>query len=221
MQKDHRTLLEWPKSDKFSKSEKCRNCREQRENGLFDLFHQNPSIFQDIYMNFVHIYAWQGSFTYIPVFENSKIPIFWKIYFWLFFKIFKIRGSSLIERFILNLLLKTNCFYLLNCLHDSVSRKPLFLPKNVKTWRHSDVIYDWHIEPSEFSFCQDVSNWWLGEYWTFGDDPYVTSGDIAEKRDGGRGQKIVPPVSHGLIHGLNQFKPDGGFYLPALLWTKL
>ena len=184
-------------------------------------FHQNPSIFQDIYMiSCTHI-CLTGFFHIYSVFlKIKKIPIFWKIYFWLFFKIFKIRGSSLIERFILNLLLKTNCFYLLNCLCDSVSRKPLFLPKNVKTWRHSDVIYDRHIEPSEFSLCQDVSNWWLGGYWAFGDDPYVTSGDIAEKREGG-GKKIVPPVSHRLIHGLNQLKPDGGFYLPTLLWTKI
>ena len=48
------------------------------------------------------------------------------------FKVLKIRDSSLIETLILNLLLKTNRFYLLNCLRDSVSRKPLFLPKTGK-----------------------------------------------------------------------------------------
>ena len=45
----------------------------------------------------------------------------------------KIRDSNLIETLILNLLLKTNCFYPLYCLRDSVSRKPLFLPKTGKT----------------------------------------------------------------------------------------
>ena len=53
--------------------------------------------------------------------------------FFKIFKIFKIRDSSLIETFILNPLLKTNYFYHLNCLRDSVSRKPLFQSKKGKT----------------------------------------------------------------------------------------
>ena len=108
----------------------------------------------------------------------------------LFFKIFKtlkifiIWYYGLIERLNFTLLLKTNRFYLLNCLRDSVSRKFLFLPKNGKTWRTSDVNYGRHIKPNEFSFCQDELNWWLGGYWKAGDDPCVTSEDIADKREG-------------------------------------
>ena len=69
-------------------------------------------------------------------FENAKnFPIFENIIFGDHFskisKIFKVltfQDSSLIESFTLNLLLKTNRYYLLNCLRDSFSRKPLFLP---------------------------------------------------------------------------------------------
>ena len=87
------------------------------------------------------------------------------LFCWLFFNIFKnciilkIWDGSLIETFILYLLFKTNRFYFLNYLRDSFSRKPLFLPKYGKTWRHFDVIYGRRIQPSEFYFCQDVSNW--------------------------------------------------------------
>ena len=49
------------------------------------------------------------------------------------FKIFQIQGNILIEKFILNLLLITNRFYLLNSSRDSVSRKPLCMPKTRKT----------------------------------------------------------------------------------------
>ena len=69
-----------------------------------------------------------------------------------------VRESSLIEMLIFNLLLKINCFYLLNCLLDSVSRKPLILPETGKTWRHSDVIYGRRVKASEFSFYRYVSN---------------------------------------------------------------
>ena len=144
-----------------------------------------------------------GLFHIYSVFfwKYEKFPHFLKIFFcWLFFrniiifKVLKIRDSSLIETFNLNPLLKTNLFYLLNCLRNRISRKPLFLTKNGKTWRHSDVIYGQHIKPSEYFFCQDVSNWWLGGFWKFGDDPYVTSGDIAKEREGG-GAKKSPPRS--------------------------
>ena len=67
-------------------------------------------------------------------------------------KILKIRDNSLIVTLILNLLAKTNRFYLLNCLRDSVSRKPLLLPKTGKTRRQSDVIYGRRIKSREFSF---------------------------------------------------------------------
>ena len=121
----------------------------------------------------------------------------WPFLIFKIFKILTIRDSSLIAMCTLNILFKTNRFYLSNCLRGSVSRKPLLLPKTGKTWRHSDVINGQRIKPSEFFFCQDVSNWWLRGYWKFCDDLYVTSGDIAEKREGG-GQKIAPPVGRGL-----------------------
>ena len=151
-----------------------------------------------------------GFFHIYCGFLKLKNTLFWKWYFfykWFsnFFEIFKIliiRDCSLIEAFIHNLLLKTHCFYFSNCLRGNVSRKPLFRTKNGKTWRHSDVIYG-RIKPSELSFCQDVSNWSLGGYWKFGDDPYETSGDIAEKREGGK--EKVPPVGRGLRYTIGIF----------------
>ena len=161
--------------------------------GVFDIENTKTlSFFKISTWNFVHMHTWHSSFTFIPVLWNFDIFLqFLEIIFLLnifkkikIFKIFKIRDNSLIEKLILNLLLKTNCFYLLNCLRDSVSRKPLFLPKIGKTWRHSDVIYGRRNKASEFSFCQDVWNWWQGGYWKFGDDPYLTSGVTAEKPEG-------------------------------------
>ena len=94
---------------------------------------QNSGIFQEIYLKFCiridqtglsHIYS---GFLKIRKFSPLFFKIFFVDYFFTIFKIFKIvkiRDNSLIERFILNLLLKTNCFSLSNCLQDSVSRKP-------------------------------------------------------------------------------------------------
>ena len=62
------------------------------------------------------------------------MKIFANICYW-FFKILTILeilitwDSSLIAPFILNLLLKTICFYLLSCMRDSVSRKSFFCLK--------------------------------------------------------------------------------------------
>ena len=120
-------------------------------------------------LEIVHTYTPIRFFHIYSVFENLKIFfIFLKkdIFYYFFpkFKQMKIRDSGLIDKFIRYLLLKTNPFYLLSCLGDSVPCKPLFLPRNGKTWRHSDGIYGWLIKASEFSFCQDVPNWWLVEY---------------------------------------------------------
>ena len=112
---------------------------------------------------FFHTYSFFESSRNFPIFF---VKIFFCWLFFIFFKIFeisKIRYRSLIETFILNLLLKSSCFYLLNCMRYNVSRKPLsrkplFLPKNRKTWRHFDLIYGRRIKHSKFSFCKDVSN---------------------------------------------------------------
>ena len=78
------------------------------------------------------MYNKEGSLTYILGFEKSKNPCFLiTIFNGLFFKIFtllKVWDNILIATFILNLLLKTIWFYLLNVLRDNVSCKPLFLP---------------------------------------------------------------------------------------------
>ena len=74
-------------------------------------------------------------------FENSKKFPFLKIIIFVvnlktkfeIFQIWKIRDNSLIETIILNLLSRTNRFYLLKCSRDSISRKPLFLLKTGKT----------------------------------------------------------------------------------------
>ena len=103
---------------------------------------QNSDIFQGIYLTFCtsvhltgrfHIYFGFLKFENFPkCFENN---IFCCLFFTIFkiFKILKIRDSSLLATCILNILLKTNCFYHLKCLRDSVSREPLFLPKTGKT----------------------------------------------------------------------------------------
>ena len=48
------------------------------------------------------------------------------------FKVLTFQDFSLIESFTLNLLLKTNHFYFLNCLRDSFPANHYFCPKPVK-----------------------------------------------------------------------------------------
>ena len=105
-------------------------------------------------------WVFENRFFSLKIFENSIfIGYFFKISE--FLKIMKIRDISLIAPFILNLLLKTIWFYLSSSLRDNVSRVPLFLPKTEKTWRHSGVICGRRMRRNEFSFCQNVPNWWL------------------------------------------------------------
>ena len=103
----------WTNFENFENTEIARN---SMKNGLFQHSkHQNSGIFQDIYLKFcTHIYL-TGFFDMYSVFwKCKKIPHFLKIMlFWLFLKIFqkfRIWDSSLMEMFIFNLLLKTNCF---------------------------------------------------------------------------------------------------------------
>ena len=81
--------------------------------------HQNSVIFQDLSRPEV-LYMYTTDRVLSHVFRFLKIQKFS-----LFFM--KLPYSSLIETFILYLLLKINRFYLLNCLRDSVSRKPFCL----------------------------------------------------------------------------------------------
>ena len=126
-------FLNGPNGTKF---ENCENGNSVK-NGHF-----RPSkchalvIFQDIDLK-VCTHAPDRVLTHVFLFKNSNI-FFEKVskYFCLFFQIFKIlkiRDSSVIAPFILNLLLKTIWFYLFSYLRDNVSRKPLFLPKTGKT----------------------------------------------------------------------------------------
>ena len=135
------TLFERPKSAKSFKSGKYRNCREQREKQPFSTF-KTPKLSHFSRHLLKNFYSYTPGMVLSHVFrffENSKIliNIFFRITFFVhyfdFFEIFKIRDKSLIETFIFNLLMKTNCFYLVNCLRVSISRKPLFLPKTGKT----------------------------------------------------------------------------------------
>ena len=125
-------------------------------------------IFQDIDLKFcthIHLIGFSHIYSGFLKIRNFSLKIFENnIYYWLFskifkiFKILKIRDSSLIAPFILNLLLKTIWFYLFSRLRGNVSRKPLFLPKTGKTWRNSDVICGRSVGGTEFSFCQDELN---------------------------------------------------------------
>ena len=145
-----RILFKRPKSDNFINRENAEIAGNSVKMAIFDLQNtKTQSFFKISTWNFVFIYTWHGPFTDVPFLGNSKISsIFLKIIFFVhycrffpeIFNIMKISHTSLIERFILNLLLKTNCFYsslhwheLLHCLRDSVSRKPLFMPKTGKT----------------------------------------------------------------------------------------
>ena len=134
-------FLNGPNRKCFESRKNAEIARNSVKNGLFQPSkHQNSVIFQDIHMTFcTHIYlTW--FFHIYTLFENSKKnPQFLKIIFLLIIfqspsitKILKIRDSSLMETFILNLLLRANHLSLLNCLHDTVSHKYLFLPKNGK-----------------------------------------------------------------------------------------
>ena len=165
---------------------------------IFDL--QNIiswSFFKISTCNFVHVYTFQDSFTYILFFIRKFSLIFLKIIiyglFSRFWKLWKIWHSSLIELFILNFLLKTIWFYLLCCSRDNVSRKLLFLPKTGKTWRHSDVIYGRCMGDKSFSIVRMCQIDGFEGTEKIDDDPFVTSGDIAENETGGA--KIAPPPS--------------------------
>ena len=117
---DPRTLFERLKADKFLKEGKCKNRREQREKWPYwPSKHQNSELSQDIYMKFcTHIHlAWFFHICFV-FFLKIRQKTFFKCFFlsfklFIIFKIFKIRDGSLIEMFILNLLLKTNRSYLL------------------------------------------------------------------------------------------------------------
>ena len=68
----------------------------------------------------------------------------------------QIQDSSLIESFILNLLLKTNRFYLLNCFGVTVfNANPYFC---LQTGKHDVTLMSFMANVSNLaSFCQDVS----------------------------------------------------------------
>ena len=131
---------------KFENGENTEIPGDSMKIAVFDLQNANTYsvIFQDIYLKFcTHVHR-TGLFTLtcVPFFLKIRkqtlkfLKIFRINYFFLKnqnFQNFEIRYSSLVEAFILNLFLKTNQFYLLHYLHDSVSRKPSFLPETGKT----------------------------------------------------------------------------------------
>ena len=104
------TLLERPKSNKFQKSGKYRNRREQRENGCSrPSKHQNSVIFQYIYLKFCTQYTPDRVLSHVLPFvvwcllKVQNISLFFRKYLLLitfisqFVKIWKIRDNSLIE----------------------------------------------------------------------------------------------------------------------------
>ena len=144
-------FLKGPNRINFKNREYTEIAGNSVKNGSFRLSkHQNSVIFKISTRNFVQIYTWYVFPHIFRFLKNRKFSSFFENifdYFLNFFKTFttfKIWDSSSIETFTLNFLLKTNLFYHLNCLRDSVSRKHLFLTKIGKTWRHSDVIYMAH-----------------------------------------------------------------------------
>ena len=61
-------------------------------------------------------------------------------------------------------------------------QNPYFFTKIGKTWRHSDSIFGRTVRANEFLLCQDIANCSSCRCWKFGDDIFVTSGDIAGKQ---------------------------------------
>ena len=73
------SLFDRPKSEKnFRNKKNAEIVGSWVKNGRFrHLKRQNSDIFKDIYLIFLHLYTWQGSFTYIPVFWKFRnIPKF-------------------------------------------------------------------------------------------------------------------------------------------------
>ena len=123
--------------------------------------HQNYVIFQDIYMKFcAHIHLTGFFHIYFGFLKIRKIyPIFWKYFSLITFQNFQNLWWQFDRKGHFQPSVEKQSFLSFKCYRDSVSRKPSFLPKNGKTWLHSDVIYGRHIESSKFSFGQNVSNW--------------------------------------------------------------
>ena len=141
-------FLNGPNRTNFEKRKNAEIAKNSMKNGSFNLQNaKTRAVFKPVSTwNFVHVYIWEGFFTYILLFWKLEnfLHIFFKIDIicWLSFTTFKIfkfleiRDSSLLATGIPNITLKANCFYHLKRLRDSVSRKPLLLPKSGKPWRH-------------------------------------------------------------------------------------
>ena len=203
--------------------EKQKSQRTAWKMTVFGLQNTKTRSFQDIYLKCcTHVHLIEVCHIYF-VFDNLKQNqyFFKKIFFVDHFETFQNFQNSRwpLDRSVYSQPYVGNqLFPFLNCLRGSVSRKPLFLPKTGETWRHSDVIYGGlRIKVSKFLFCQNVSNWFHGGYWIFGDDPHVTSGDISEKQEGG-GTKNRPPVSRGLNTSSRYSK--GNFASVQVFWRR-
>ena len=107
---------------------------------LFSTLHRH--FFQNVYLiEILYTYKPDSVLSHIFPFscENWNFFLFFRIIFSSFFHIFRIfknlktLENRLIGTFISNLMMRTNGFYLLRCLRESVSRKSVFLTKTGKT----------------------------------------------------------------------------------------
>ena len=166
-------------------------------------------------------YLLEMLYTYTPnralshIFRFLKIRKFSLIKKRSFFKILKIRDSSLIETFIFNLHSKANRFYLTGCLHDSFpqtlvsaqNRENMTLTDD-SLWRHLWPAYQsWQI--FLLSGCAKFMAWRLLEIWRWS---LCNFGIYRGKTRGvGVGQKITAPPC--------QLRDEG--YPKTCLWTFL
>ena len=114
-------LFNGPNPTKFENRKNAEILENTVKMAVFDLQNTKTRPFFKISTQiFVHLYTYQGSFTYIPVFRKFEklFGFFNNIFHGLFFQIFrifkklKIRYINSINTFILNLLLKSDRFYL-------------------------------------------------------------------------------------------------------------
>ena len=61
----------------------------------------------------------------------------------------------------------TSCFYRLKWVRDSDTRKPLFLTRNRRPWRHSDVTHGRVIIDVKFFVRQHAQHWVRNGFWKF------------------------------------------------------
>ena len=164
------------------------------------------SVFLHVLCHISAIFAWhrlEMLYTYsIKQCLLSYYTVVWKFWFWgehfwkkknwtfflffyVIFKILKIRDSSFVPLLILHHIIWTNWSQLKNCALGGVSCQPFFLVKIGGTWRHSDVTHGLPIMTWDLIFLRKVWNCCPKRYGKFQSEIPSISGAIRENPHGG------------------------------------